>query len=315
MGASAGGSSILHQLTAYSGSIPCPFSQAFVQSPAFDPNPYPSNQEEAYVNFLHAANASSLAELRALPSETVIEANSIVVFNASQQYGSNGGYGLVIDGTFVQDIPARLLRQGKYASNVRTVFTGHNTNEGLIFTDPAVQNTSAFDEFLPLLLPLANASTLSLLKSTLYPPIFTNVSRYGYNDTISRLATLQADLLLTCNAYALLEAFGANKSHAYLFEEGASLHAEETPYMFYNYTKTPDAYGLGDVNGTVAKELQDWVVSFVARGDPDGPGAAKLPFYGENRTMGVMSNKGVGLEAKDPAGKERCEFWINGEWF
>lgn len=131
----------------------------------------------------------------------------------------------------------------------------------------------------------------------------------GYNDTISRLAILIADLHINCNVYALLKAFNFSKSYAYLFHEGPCIHGEETPYTFYNYCPTKDAYGFGVVNGTVARTLQDWIVNFVATGNPNGQGTAYISTYGENRTMGLLSNEGLGLEITDPAGRARCEYW------
>ena len=307
MGASGGAAMGMHQITAYGGTQDAPFQQAFLQSPAFSPNPYDSLQEETYRKFLGYANATSLVGLRAASSQTIIKANEAQIYNTT--YGGSG-FGPVVDGTIVPQLPTLSLAQGHRAKNVRSVFSGHNTDEGLIFVNPAIQNTSAFNTMLSsLILQDAPDPILNYVENTLYPPVFTDAPALGYNDTISRLATLSADLLLTCNVYALMEAFNPNVSHAYLFEEGASLHAEETPYMFYNYGPTPDAYNIGMVNGTVAKTLQDWVVTYGATGNPNGAEEARIPVYGEDRKMGVLSNRGTGISQTDTAGQERCKFW------
>ena len=42
------------------------------------------------------------------------------------------------------------------------------------------------------------------------------------------------------------------------------------------------------------------------------PNAADVPYilvYGENRSVGLLSDKGLGLVAPDPARVARCEFW------
>ena len=308
MGASAGAASIMHQITAYAGQKgDLPFQQAFPQSPGFDPSESNFDHEALFNRMLQEANATSLADLRAASSSTIITANQAVIYNNT--HGSPG-LGPVVDGTFVPNLPGLLLAQGLYAKNVKRIFTGHNTDEGLIGADPSVQNTSAFNEYLAtVLLPDASPDVLNLLENELYPPIFNNKSYYGYNDTTSRLATLLADRSIVCNPYFLMKAFGVDNSYSYLFEVGPSLHGEETPYMFYDYGPTEDAYGFGLVNGTVAQVLQDWVLNFAVTGNPNGVSVPSIPVYGGNRAMGLLSDKGLGSVAPDPAGVERCEFW------
>jgi len=308
MGASAGASSGLHQITAYGGSKgKAPFQQAFLESPAFSPNPYNWMQEEIFQRVLTLANATSLVDLRNMTSEQAIAVNTATIFNATY---SNSGFGPVVDGFFVPELPTLLLAQGKYAKNVRAVLSGHNTDEGLIFANPAIQNTTAFNNFVStMLIPDAPPEIRDYITNTLYPPVFTNVTSLGYNDTISRLSTLLADMLLTCNVQALMNAFGTNQSYAYLFEEGPSLHAEEGDYTFYTYGgAVKDTYGF-PVNGTVAEALQDWMVTFGARGNPNGPGSVPIQTYGKDHLMGGLSNKGVGTPIMDPAKAERCAFW------
>lgn len=323
-GESAGAAITLHQITAFGGTRPAPFQQAYLSSPAFNPNPYNEQQEETFNDFLRYANVSSLAELRAASSETVIRANELMIYNST--FGGSGGTGPVVDGNIVPQLPALLLAQGRHAKNVRGVFAGHNTNEGFIFTDPAIQNATAFNEELKLgLLTDAQSSVLDYINSTLYPPVFSNQkdlglffsnqTGIGYNDTISRLATLGADILVTSNVYAALKAFGVNRTHAYLFDVGLGLHGEDTPYTFYNYVPMPDVYRIGQVNATVAKAFQGWILSYVSTGDPNGKGEVSLPVYGENRTMGLLSDLGLGISVEDPAGTIRDEFWEKGLFF
>lgn len=316
-GSSAGASSSILQMTAYNGKgrgKVAPFQQAIPESPALNVNPYNWLQEKTFKTFLKAANVSTLAELRALPSEAIITANELTIWQAG--YGSSGGYGPVIDGDFVPAPPALMLSQGRFSKNIKAIFTGHNTDEGLIFTPPNVQNDTALAAFLHLgLVPDAPAPVLAEIQDTLYPPEAGIKTPYHYNDTISRTSTIIADYLLNCNVQALLSAFGVNQSWAYLFEEGESLHGEELPYWFYNYGPTKDNYGYGKVNGTVAKGQQDWIVTFVASGDPNAEGNAPMPTYGEGQEMGLMANRGLGVSVKDPATKERCAFWNSAVYY
>ena len=135
-GESPGPAITLHQITAFGGTQLAPFQQAYLSSPAFNPNPYDWLQEQTYNNFLGYANVSSLAELRAASSETIIRANELLVYNST--FGASGGIGPAVDGNIVPQLPALLLAQSRRAKNVRTIFTGHNSNEGFIFVDPAV---------------------------------------------------------------------------------------------------------------------------------------------------------------------------------
>ncbi|KAF2675390.1 alpha/beta-hydrolase [Microthyrium microscopicum] len=314
MGASAGASSTLHQITAYGGSKGnAPFQKAVPESPAFAPSPSDAFQNSIYQRFLASANLTSLADLRKLSSEDAIKLNSLTIFNAL--YGNDGGLGPAVDGTFVPNLLTILLKQGNFSKNVQGVFAGHNTDEGLIFTDPSIQNTTAFNAFIrQVLLAGTTNQTYEYIENTLYPAVFNNLTGLGYNDTTSRLATLIADYTLNCNVRAVLEAFNVNKTHGYLFTEGAALHSEETPYMFYSASPTVDEWKIGVVNGTVAQTLQNWILNFGATGNPNGEGSPSIPTYGPDFTMGVLSQKGVGNPVKDPAGKERCEFWQSGAY-
>jgi len=72
MGESAGGASIMHQITAYGGTHgPAPFQQAILQSAAWLPMPIASTQEEIYDKFLETAGVSTLNEARELSTEAL----------------------------------------------------------------------------------------------------------------------------------------------------------------------------------------------------------------------------------------------------
>jgi cholinesterase len=71
IGESAGGGSIMHQITAYGGLKPVPFQQAIVQSPGFQMVPSATAQENVFQSFLSRANVSTLQEARNLSSEAL----------------------------------------------------------------------------------------------------------------------------------------------------------------------------------------------------------------------------------------------------
>lgn len=87
MGESAGGGSIIMQMTAYGSGESPPFQQAITQSPAWEPGSAgPVVQNEIYERFLGILNVESLEEARQLPSQSVIDANHILM--STVEYGA-----------------------------------------------------------------------------------------------------------------------------------------------------------------------------------------------------------------------------------
>lgn len=125
-GESAGGGSVMHQITAYGGKKgPVPFAQALPQSPGWLPVVSNQQQEQVFKGFLDYANVSSLAEARELSSEQVIVANALQV--AGAPYGSFV-YGPTVDGDFVPTLPGVALLHGQYPKDLK-IMVGHNADE------------------------------------------------------------------------------------------------------------------------------------------------------------------------------------------
>lgn len=125
-GESAGGGSVMHQITAYGGNKgPVPFAQALPQSPGWIPIVSNQQQEQTFNDFLSFANVTSLAEARELSTEQVILAN------AQQIGGAPFGqfvYGPTVDGDFVPTLPGVALLHGQYPKDLK-VMVGHNAQE------------------------------------------------------------------------------------------------------------------------------------------------------------------------------------------
>lgn len=147
IGESAGGGSIMHQITAFGGLAEngkAPFQQAILQSPGFQPVASNFQQEQVFDTFMTLLNVSGLEEARQLPSSVLIKANSAQI--ATPSYGSFS-YGPVVDGLFAPATPGKLLLQGSYDQSLRLML-GHNADEGLVFSSPAVTNDTSYNEFL-----------------------------------------------------------------------------------------------------------------------------------------------------------------------
>lgn len=125
-GESAGGGSIMHQITAYGGNNgPVPFAQAVPQSPGFAPIVSNQQQEQTFSDFLTLLNVSTIAEARELSYTALLTANTIQVGLAP--YGSFV-YGPTVDGDFAPALPGELLLHGQYPKDLK-IMVGHNADE------------------------------------------------------------------------------------------------------------------------------------------------------------------------------------------
>ena len=125
-GESAGGGSIMHQITAYGGkSGPVAFAQAVLQSPAFWPVVSNQQQEQTFNSYLSLLNVSTIEEARELPSSELLAANFKQI--SLSTYGKYT-YGPAVDGDFVPALPGELLLHGQYRKGLK-VMVGHNFDE------------------------------------------------------------------------------------------------------------------------------------------------------------------------------------------
>ncbi|KAF2146992.1 uncharacterized protein K452DRAFT_293488 [Aplosporella prunicola CBS 121167] len=308
MGESAGGGSIVHQLTAYGGVSSPPFKQAIAQSPDWLAFPSKVGQETVFQGFLQAANVSSIDEARKLSSEELMNANAQVIAAASTAFRPT------IDGDFVAEDPKALLLQGKYDKSVK-VMVGHNTNEGLEFT-PQVTTDAQADAFISAALYTAPKATVEYVTTTLYPHVSngTNSTSALYTTPYQRLALILGEATILCNAYALRTAF-KNKTYGYIFGVSPGLHGQDVPHTYYDPGSAPSS-GDGGVaatlpfNVTVAEALQDYITTFAITGQPDSAldGLPKFTKYGSDASVVGLSQGGISLQ-KDTAANERCKWW------
>lgn len=308
MGESAGGASIFHQITAYGGlKGPAPFRRAITQSPAF--LPLPSNnqiesifQETLFVaSYVSGRSITTLQQLRTLNDTELYLTNAAVTGLSS--YGSFT-YGPTVDGKFVPKLPGELLLYGQFDKSVE-VMTGYNSNEGLLFTSPFVQNETALYAFVSQATPAATNATVNYILQTLYPPVYNGT--YGYTDITSRLNLLISEYAITCNTRYLGTAYN-NKTYAYYFTVPPGFHSEDIAYTYFNGDTTSSDDGL-PVNTTVAKTLQDYLTSFAMTGTPNEPGVPFFPMYMANSTVTNIGLTNLGGQVNDTVGNSRCSYW------
>ncbi|KAN0102190.1 acetylcholinesterase precursor [Hyaloscypha variabilis] len=301
-GESAGGGSIMHQITAYGGTEgKVPFQQAIPQSPGWFPIQSNVLSENTYESFLRLTNTSSLAELRALPSEALIRANAQQV-----AYESTWGqftYGPVVDGDFVPLQPGQLLAQGKFDKDVR-VMAGHNADEGPYFTPPYVQSDEALESHLRTVFKATTQQAIDYITQTLYPPVFDG--SLPYRDQYSRGDLIISEAIFTCNTNYLMTANG-NKTYSYLFAVSPALHGQDISYTYFT-GGAPSGYPLGASNVTIATAMQQFITSFAKNGRPSADGIRQFNMYGPNASILRFNVTDID-EIRDSNANARCAWW------
>lgn len=301
-GESAGGGSIMHQITAYGGlKGSVPFQQAVPQSPGWLPISSNLQQEDHYRRFLNLTNSSSLADLRALSSEQVIRGNGLQV-----TYDSPWGtytYGPVVDGNFVPLQPGQLLAQGRFDKDVR-VMVGHNANEGPYFTPPYINSTEALVKQLQSNFPYIPNASVEYITQTLYPAVFNGT--YPYTDEYSRATFLTSEAIFTCNTNYLSTGFN-NKTYSYLFAVPPAFHGLDVMFTYYIGGATSST-PLDVTNRTVALALQEFITSFAKDGRPEAEGIMHFNMYGPDARVLELNVTGI-EEVRDSNANNRCNWW------
>jgi acetylcholinesterase len=298
-GESAGGGSIMHQMTAYGGSKgKAPFQQAVPQSPGWAPVQSNVQTENTYQKFLKLTNSKSLADLRALSSDAIIRASAqqVIYDSAYGQYT----YGPVVDGNFVPLQPGQLLAQGRFDKDVR-VMVGHNANEGALFTPPYIQTEQGLQAQLKGAYPSSPQQSIDYIMQTLYPPIFNG--SYPYRDQYSRASLIIAESSFTCNTRYLSTALG-NQTYSYLFAVPPAIHGQDVAYTYY----TGGALSQSVVNRTVAVALQQFITSFAEDGHPAADGVRQFNMYGPDAAVLKLNVTGID-EVRDSNANARCDWW------
>ncbi|KAL4928350.1 Alpha/Beta hydrolase protein [Aspergillus undulatus] len=280
-GESGGGGSIMHHITAGAGrnkSFPPLFNRAIPQSPAHFPYRSPEANENAFASFLRHANASTLAQARALPEDILVSANARSIGGA-RPYASPV-YGPSPDGALILSDPKTHLRRGEFHRGIQ-VLTGHNSNEGLVLVR-AIHTSEEYTALLGNILTGADAHTIDYIAESLYPPIFD-----GTKGTAG-------DAIINCNAVSLGLGLGLGlgpgpglgfgaRARAYLFSTHPGLHAQDRFYNPGSQLPSP-SYSLVDTGA-------DYIVAFATTGEP----VSALDGLPEGQGQGQGQGEGGGI--------------------
>ena len=300
-GESAGGGSIIHQITAYGGlKGKAPFQQAISQSPGWLPMASNTQLEDGYRKLLKLTNTSSLAELRAVPYETLRRAH---VQQVTYDYAwGQARYGPVVDGTFVPLPSVQLLAQGRFDKDLK-VMVGHNANEGVAFMDPSIISANGLRQQMKASIPSIPESSLDYITNVLYPPVFDG--SHPYTSEYQRNTLIISEAFFTCNAYFLSKAFD-KETYSYQFAVPPALHGMDVPYTYFT-DGVPNQLPI-PTNHTIAIALQKFITSFAKEGIPKAPGVPKFDMYGPDATVLRLNITGID-KIRDPNANIRCDWW------
>lgn len=313
-GESAGGGSIMHQITAFGGLKGSPpFQKAILQSGAFQPVPSAATQEDTFQSVLSTASLlfgqpiTTLAALRELSTTQLQLLNSVVV---GQSIYGTFTFNPVVDGLFATALPGVLLLHGQFDSSLK-IMLGHNTNDGLLFTDPFILTNAEFTGFIMEMLPDASNTTVDFITNTLYPPVFDGT--FGYTTPTARLALAISELSFTCNSRYFDLAF-KNETFSYLFAIPPGLHGQDIAYTYFNGITSNEGGFLPPVDPAIALGLQGYLTSFAQTGNPNTKGLPNFPIYGEEAQVLVINSTGF-APGPDNVANPRCDYWQKGLYY
>ncbi|KAJ4413670.1 hypothetical protein N0V82_008399 [Gnomoniopsis sp. IMI 355080] len=321
MGESAGGASIWAQLQAFGSQADTPLMQrAIIQSPAQRPASDAVLYAQVFQEFVATSNLTSVTAARALDTQQLQSLNREIIGNAA--FGAFT-FGPSIDGDFLPANQFTMLQAGQFARNVDAI-VAHNANEGLLFTDPRVQNETDLIAYLSAFMPSINPTVIQNIATNIYPEEFSGA--LGYTTPTERLALLNSEAIVGCNVNALAKAFAttlrapnpanAGAANGYLFSVNPAIHAQDLGYTFFN-GPSADVFG-NSVDPTVADQLQTIIVDFVIQGRknlavPVQPGAAPAapPPVLDAFSLLALNVTGSSL-VQDPTNDIRCQVWQSG---
>lgn len=229
-GESAGGGSIMYQLTAFAGlKGPVPFARAIAQSPGVQPIVTATQKESIFQKTLDAASRltnssiTTLQQLRELDATTIRNINSWVVALSIQ---GTWTYGPMVDGYFAPDTAQALLLQGRFDQGVE-IMVGHNADEGRLLANAQIRTQAQFVDLVRQLAPGGDESALRYITEELYPEIYDG-SR-GYKDAFTRVALLISETGFTCYTRAMMKA-KQGEGYSYLFSVPPALHGQDVAF-------------------------------------------------------------------------------------
>ncbi|KAI5200239.1 hypothetical protein AUEXF2481DRAFT_82451 [Aureobasidium subglaciale EXF-2481] len=283
-GGSAGGGSVIEQMTMYGGVDNPPFRAAIAEYPGMTPFRNNTILDNQYNELLFATNCTSLECLRGVSSE---ELDSAVMYSMAAGY-NKGVYGYgdfyytpAVDGHVLRDLPSNEMKRGHFAKV--PLMTDRNGHEGFFFanfsitTDAQVQSslTSLFpaakDSFftrLNQLYPVSNYGASYMTDNTFFSlPSFAQyaamIPSLSNSSAFYKAADIWSDTIIICPLTNYISAVSDYMPTWKMnFFAGTELHGATAPFI----ASANNASG----NATLSLIMKDYFASFVINLDPNG---------------------------------------------
>lgn len=209
-----------------------------------------------------------------------------------------------IDGTFIPQEPGQMLLSRNIDTSVELIIA-HNLDEGLMFTDPRVDDESGFTDFVGGLIPTLGDKIISLVSELLYPEDYSGSQ--PYTTPTERVSLAIGEMIVSCYAFGLNLAYGGS-ARGYQFSIFPGMHSQDLAFTFWNGATT-DGWGL-PLPSTVAQKMQGWFVDFTLYGSTGTSSVKSLPKYGFNAQVMNISLPSKFNTVSDPAANTRCGFLL-----
>ncbi|EWG52091.1 triacylglycerol lipase [Fusarium verticillioides 7600] len=338
-GLSAGAHSIGHHIMHYKEGVAPLFHKAIIESGAPTSRavrPYNAPIHEAqFKDFLRAVGVpEDLPEceifpyLRQQPEKVITDAQTATFdkYNPSLRWA----FQPVIDGEVIARPPLETWKSGKW--HKVPIITGFTTNEGSLYVNKQMSESSQFRHFWAELLPLLTSEDLDTIEELYRDPAKFENSEYketrkGMGSQYKRIEAAYAHYAYVAPARQTAE-LASPSVPVYLYHWAAvstvnngAQHADNMRYEVCD----PKVVAVSETQKDLAKTLNHYVTSFITRGDPNAvsgeypqrprweaydPKSPKVLRFGEGNEELIGGDAGkTAVFTDDDWARKQSEFW------
>ncbi|RKK09559.1 hypothetical protein BFJ65_g16010 [Fusarium oxysporum f. sp. cepae] len=338
-GLSAGAHSIGHHIMHYKEGVAPLFHKAIIESGAPTSRavrPYNAPIHEAqFKDFLRAVGVpENLPEneifpyLRQQPEKVITDAQTATFdkYNPSLRWA----FQPVIDGEVIARPPLETWKSGKW--HKVPIMTGFTTNEGSLYVNKQMSESSQFRHFWAELLPLLTSEDLDTIEELYRDPAKFEDSEY--KETRKDMGS----------QYKRIEAAYAHYAYVAPARQTAELASPSVPVYLYHWAAVstvnngaqhadnmryevcdPKVVAISKTQKDLAKTLNHYVTSFITRGDPNAvsgeypqrpkweaydPKSPKVLRFGEGNEELIGGDAGkTAVFTDDDWARKQSEFW------